>query len=181
MKKILFLSLGVFLMAACGNDNNAEQTDSAPTLLDSINAIEQAVGNPGTVYTADTAEMLVNLYNRFVNEFPEDSLTPIFMMRTAEIEINRGYLEKGIAIFDTILDKYTPGGFEGYADCMYMKAVYLDRDAENCDQAVAAYNAFIETFPDHYLVPDAKNSMKLSQKSQQELLSTVHQWEKKNK
>ena len=87
MKKILFLSLGVFLMAACGNDNNAEQTD----LLDSINAIEQAVGNPGTVYTADTAEMLVNLYNRFVNEFPEDSLTPIFMMRTAEIEINRGY------------------------------------------------------------------------------------------
>ena len=62
-----------------------------------------------------------------------------------------------------------------------MKAVYLDRDAENCEQAIAAYSAFIETFPDHYLVPDAKNSMKLSQKSQQELLSTVHQWEKKNK
>lgn len=182
MKKILFLSLGLFLMVACGsNDNNADSITEKDELIDSISAIEHAVGNPNMLFSGDTAEMMVKMYTRFVNDFPEDSLTPYYMMRTAEIEVNRGNFDKGIAIFDTILEKYTPGGFDSYADCMYRKALILDQDGEHCEQAIAAYGAFVETFPDHYLATEAKNNMKIAEKSQKELLETVHNWEKKRK
>ena len=182
MKKIFSLALVALFFAACGN--NGEKTQQAPdrdVLLDSISQLEQAIEDPSAIFSADTAEMMFGLYSRFVQYFPDDDLTPGYMLRMADIEVNRGNLEQGVALYDSIIEKYTPGGFDGYADCMYKKALALDQDGEHGEQAIAAYGAFIEQFPEHYLVPEAKKSMKISEMSQKELLATVHEWEKKDK
>lgn len=182
MKKLFLCALGAIIFAACGNNNNDDTnaTASAPdhdALMDSISAIEQAVGEEGMLFSADTAEMMVNMYTRFVNHFPEDSLTPIYMMRTADIEINRGRLETGIAIFDSVIENYTPGGFEFYADCMLRKAEALDQDGEHGQEAIAAYGKFVEAFPNHPAAKDLEKRFKFSKMSQQELLDAVHQME----
>ena len=183
MKKIFSLALVALLFAACGSNSeqNAQQTPpDHDALIDSITAIEETVDN-SLLFSADTAEMMVNLYSRFVQYFPEDDLTPSYMMRMAEIEVNRGNLDKGVAIYDSIIANYTPGGFDGYADCMLRKAEALDQDGEHGEKAIEAYHAFVEQFPDHPMAKDIAKRLKFSKMSQDELLSAVHEMEKKNK
>ena len=177
MKKILSLTLGLLLLAACGS--NEPKAPDHDALIDSISAIEQTVSEQSLLFSADTAEMMVNMYTRFVENFPEDSLTPIYMMRTADIEVNRGNIDKGIVLYDSVINTFL--GFEGLAECMLRKAEALDQDGEHRDLAIAAYNAFIAQYPDDPRSQEITGRLKYAEMSQDELLATVHKMEKQNK
>ncbi len=177
MKKIVILGFGLFLMAACGcNEQKAPDHDE---LIDSISAIEQTVSEQSLLFSADTAEMMVNMYTRFVDNFPEDSLTPIYMMRIADIEVNRGNFDKGIVLYDSVINTFL--GFEGLPECMLRKAEALDQDGEHREQAIAAYQDFISQYPDDPRSQEIVGRLQYANMTQEELLATVHKMENQSR
>lgn len=173
MKRTILCTIGVIVFAACSNNNDVKIDKDS--LIKQISDIEQTVSEHWTTYSDDTASLMVDLYTRFVNNFPEDSLTPIYMMRMADIEVNRGNFENGIALYDSAI-KFS--GFDYRADCMLRKAEALDQDGEHADQAISAYNDFVSQYPEHPMSKEIAGRLIYSRMSQEELVDAVHQMEK---
>ena len=95
----------------------------------------------------------VALYTKFANDFPNDSLAPVYLYKAADISFNMGKYPAALEYFNRIIDNY-----DEYADlgtCYFMVG-----DTFNCmaqyDQAKEAYQQFLDLFPDHPLASDTR-------------------------
>ena len=145
MKKALICLSAALLMAACGPNRDKE-----------VKAIEQHEQSLSTIdISSDDTEALqmVELYAQFANDFPEDSLAPIFLMRGADLNINLGNTDEAIKMLNTIIEQYP--GFEDLGGCFFLKG-YAYESAEQYDQAREAYTYFVENYPEHDLAADTR-------------------------
>jgi len=157
MKKIAIITLGTLLAVACGHNNGTPDHDA---LIDSISNIEQeqlqsyfAIGTD-----MDKANHIIELYSMFVSNFPDDSLAPVYMLRTAEVQINTGNFENAISTLDSIMLIYP--GFEDIAMCQFMKGRAYE-DNQQYDLAREAYTEFVNNYPDHVLAADTRKLLPL--------------------
>lgn len=150
MKKIILASLALVLTAACGNKNNVPERD---VLVDSIEVMEHGLMNASINTDLEKANRMVALYDLFANNYPDDSLAPIYMMRSAEIEINTGNYEAGVATLDSIMNLYP--GYEDLPICQFMKGTAYEMN-QQYDLAREAYTEFVEKYPDHVLAADTR-------------------------
>jgi tetratricopeptide (TPR) repeat protein len=150
MKKIILAIMGMGLLAACGNKNNVPDRD---VLVDSIEVMEQSLMNASVNTDLQKSNQMIALYDLFANNYPDDSLAPIYMMRSAEIEINTGNYEAGIATLDSIMNLYP--GYEELPICQFMKGTAYEMN-QQYDLAREAYTEFVERYPDHVLASDTR-------------------------
>lgn len=150
MKKIILAIMGMGLLAACGNRNNVPDRD---VLVDSIEVMEQSLMNASVNTDLQKSNQMIALYDLFANNYPDDSLAPIYMMRSAEIEINTGNYEAGIATLDSIMNLYP--GYEELPICQFMKGTAYEMN-QQYDLAREAYTEFVERYPDHVLASDTR-------------------------
>lgn len=150
MRKIILAIMGMGLLAACGNKNNVPDRD---VLVDSIEVMEQSLMNASVNTDLQKSNQMIALYDLFANNYPDDSLAPIYMMRSAEIEINTGNYEAGIATLDSIMNLYP--GYEELPICQFMKGTAYEMN-QQYDLAREAYTEFVERYPDHVLASDTR-------------------------
>ena len=150
MKKIILAIMGMGLLAACGNKNNVPDRD---VLVDSIEVMEQSLMNASVNTDLQKSNQMIALYDLFANNYPDDSLAPIYMFRSAEIEINTGNYEAGIATLDSIMNLYP--GYEELPICQFMKGTAYEMN-QQYDLAREAYTEFVERYPDHVLASDTR-------------------------
>jgi tetratricopeptide (TPR) repeat protein len=150
MKKIFLAIMGMGLMVACGSKNEVPERD---VLVDSIEVMEQGLMNASVNTDLEKANQMIALYDLFANNYPDDSLAPIYMMRSAEIEINTGSYEAGIATLDSIMNLYP--GSEELPICPFMKGTAYEMN-QQYDLAREAYTEFVERYPDHVLAADTR-------------------------
>lgn len=150
MKKIILAIMGLGLMVACGSKNEVPERD---VLVDSIEVMEQSLMNASVNTDLQKADRMIALYDLFANNYPDDSLAPIYMMRSAEIEINTGSYEAGIATLDSIMNLYP--GYEDLPICQFMKGTAYEMN-QQYDLAREAYTEFVEKYPDHVLASDTR-------------------------
>lgn len=150
MKKIFLAIMGMGLMVACGSKNEVPERD---VLVDSIEVMEQGLMNASVNTDLEKANQMIALYDLFANNYPDDSLAPIYMMRSAEIEINTGSYEAGIATLDSIMNLYP--GYEELPICQFMKGTAYEMN-QQYDLAREAYTEFVERYPDHVLAADTR-------------------------
>ena len=155
MKKIAILSLGVLLAVACGTKNNVPDHDA---LIDSIGNEEKSLAYFAVGADTAKANHIIALYDLFVSNFPDDSLAPIYMMRTAEVQINTGNFEEGINTLDSIMALYP--GFEDIAMCQFLKGTAYEQN-QQYDLAREAYTEFVDKYPDHVLASDTRKMLPL--------------------
>lgn len=153
MKKIIFCALGLILSVACGNKNEIPGRDE---LADDIAAREQALASFAVASNIEQADSMIALYQMFFNNYPDDSLAPIYMMRAAEIQINTGSFEEGISTLDSIMALYP--GFEDLAVCQFLKGTAYEQN-QQYDLAREAYTEFITNYPDHVLAADTRKML----------------------
>ncbi len=177
MKRTILCTIGVMVLAACGSKNDEVRVDK-DSLIERISGIEQTVSERWATYSDDTASLMVELYTRFVSHFPEDSLTPIYMMRMADIEVNRGNFEEGVALYDSAIEF---SGFDYRADCMLRKAEALDQEGEHGEEAIAAYRDFVSQYPEHPMSKEIAGRLKYAKMTQEELVDAVHEMEKRQR
>ncbi len=84
MKRLLFAlcTLGALLLTACGPNRSKE--------LDNIRTLESTVREADMVASPETALQLTNSYLQFSQNFPDDSLTPIFLYNASDLSLNIG-------------------------------------------------------------------------------------------
>ena len=149
MKKTIIILMGVILMAACGHKVNREEQ------IQKIEEMEQSFENDILNQSADeesTLQML-SLYRGFYNNFPDDSLAPVYMQRAADFCITTGHANTAIELLDSVVALYP--GFEDLGGCWFLKG-YAYEAMENYDSARVAYTYFVDNYPDHYLASDTR-------------------------
>jgi len=80
-----------------------------------------------------------------------------------------------IEYFNRILLNYR--GFSKLPYCLFMQAYILENQMNQYDQAKTRYQEFIDKYPNHILVKDAKASIENMGKPIEELMK---QWDEKN-
>lgn len=141
------------VLVSCGNKNATPDRDM---LADSIGSMEHRLATYSVATDPEKAAQMVALYRQFAENFPDDSLAPIYMMRSAEIQVNTGSFEEAVATLDSIIALYP--GFEDIAGCQFLKGLAYEQN-QQYDLAREAYTEFVTKYPDHVLAADTRKTL----------------------
>ena len=160
------------LLTACGANRNDEDTLLPLTqeaLIDSIDNLDRSL-REDLHFDAVKANLMTAWCLEYAERFPEDSLAPVYMLKTAQIQINSGEFDQGVSLLDSIIELYP--GFEDVAICQYLKGQAYEQN-QQYDKAREAYTLFVTNYPDHYLTPDTKKNLPYVGMSPEEQLQKV--------
>ena len=166
MKKIILCLMGIALMAACGHKMNREE------MIKNIEEHEQTLEMDylDVPDSRDMASEMMSLYRQFYTAFPNDSLAPIYMQCTADLEITFEMTDDAVALLDSIITQYP--GYEDVAGCWFLKG-YAYESVENYDSARVAYTYFVDNYPDHYLANDTRTTLQYLGLSPEEMFEAI--------
>ncbi len=169
MKRILvpILAFGIFF--SCSTSDN--RTKSAEKIAE----MEHIVLTDAHSIKPETADSLVVMYQNFVTENPQDSLSPAYLFRAADILANRKECLKAIDLLDKLVKDYPKSSYAPEAS--FLKGVIFQDVCLNKEKAEESFNEFIATYPDSPLVNDAKGLLILN-KAEDEF-ELIRQWEEK--
>ncbi|MCF6170688.1 MAG: tetratricopeptide repeat protein [Bacteroidales bacterium] len=177
MKKTLLFLLIVALFSTACEGPQKDERESGPVSLEESIRLQEA-----KVYDADQnklsrqdASVLVNLYEKFANKNPEDTLAPEYLFRASDITMNLRRPGQTIRLFDRILTDYPD--FEKAPAVLFLKAFVYEDQMQDFDNAKKFYELFLEKYPDDDFADDAEISLKNLGKSPEEL---IMEFEKKN-
>lgn len=160
MKKysIIILSL-TLLFTAC-----------KPKAADKQKAIADLETASYEVYDTAQLHQLLNAYAEYVKLFPQDSLTPEYLLRAGSINIKMGDGGAALQNFDRIINYYPH--FSKLPEVYYYKAYTFEAVIFDLEMAKAGYTDFITRFPNHELVTDAQLSIKYLGMSPDEIVAS---------
>lgn len=169
MRKItLFFLAIVFIVSACDGPSNEKKVDAA-SLKDSILKQESKVydAKQNRLQKKD-AELLIGLYEKYADTYPEDLLSPDYLYRASDILMNLKKPKQTIALFDRILNDYPK--FEKAPAVLFLKAFVYEDQLQDYNNAKTYYELFISKYPESDFADDAEVSLKNLGKSPEELI-----------
>lgn len=137
-----------------------------------------------TIIYADTIGMpdrnkaleLIQAYENYVNAFPEDTLSPEYLYKGAEVAMNMMMAGRAIEYHQRIMNAYPD--FDKVSYSLFLQAFIYENQMQQFDTAKKIYQQFIDTYPDHPLADDARVSLQNMGRSIEELIES---WEKGEK
>ena len=160
--RALLFAFSLLLLAACSPDREKMVAD--------IEEHEAAMSMLDVSVDEDKAQEMIGLYRHFVNEFPDDSLAPVYMMRVADISITLGETEQAVNVLDSIINIYP--GFEDVPFCLFQKG-YAYEASEQYDKARQCYQQFVDEYPDHYMAADTRKMLPYIGMSPEEMFEAI--------
>lgn len=181
MRTIAFASAcAALLFCACGGHTESSDAPAAPEAAKAqeaarrIHKMEQDIWS-GPSFDLKEAQSLVDVYLAYAKDFPIDSLTPGFLFNAANAKKNLGDPRGSVQLYDRIIANYP--NWPRTPDCYYLKAFVLDDALHELGAAKTAYEIYINKFPDHTYVKDAKASIA---NLGMDPLELVHKFERQN-
>jgi outer membrane protein assembly factor BamD (BamD/ComL family) len=179
MRAFITLSVvAVVLLAACGGNTEApatEDTQKAEEAAARIHVMEDSLFKQPT-FDSKGAQALLDVYLAYAKTFPLDTLTPEYLFRAAGGKNNLGDPRGGIGLYDRIIKNYP--SWRKTPDAYYLKALSLDKDLHQLGEAKTAYQAFINEYPEHPFVNDAKRMMEYLGLTDEELIKKFQEMNK---
>ena len=164
MKRILLLAAAVLLLGACNTKANRDQAAA------DIAAAEAQLAQVNIAVDEQQAHDLLALYQQFATDFPEDSLAPVYLQKSADICLNLGDNDQALAILDTLIAQYP--GYDDLAGCLFLKGQAYE-NSEQYDLARQAYTQFVDQYPDHVLAPDTRKMLPYIGLTPEEMLNAI--------
>ncbi|PLW91763.1 MAG: hypothetical protein C0592_14245 [Marinilabiliales bacterium] len=162
---LIVISIAVFV-AACSN--------AKEQLIDDIKAKEQIVSESiGDQFDKSTAESLRQDYLQFANEYPDDSLAPVFMHKASELAINLNMPQEAVSTIDSLIIKFPD--YQFLPDAWFFKGFIQETYLNDEAGALKTYETFIEKFPKHEMVPQVQFSIENMGVSEEELIKQFMQ------
>jgi outer membrane protein assembly factor BamD (BamD/ComL family) len=160
-KSYLILLLIPFLFAGCGPSRDK----SAKTIL----AMEKRLFSPqSTSFDKAKWDSLINLYESFSKNFPNDSLVPGYTFNAANISMNTGNGQKALALFDQIITRYP--NYSKAPLCLFFKGYVYENLEHDLGKAKEIYLQFIEKYPNNEFVSAAQASIQNLGKSPEQMV-----------
>ena len=152
MKKTLVILMGVAMLAACGHKMSREEM--IKNIEEQEMNLDYSITNPDVVDSVQSA--MIDLYRQFYVAFPNDSLAPVYMQRSANMLISLQCTDEAVAVLDSIIDQYP--GFEDLGTCWFLKGLAYE-NVEEYDSARAVYSYFVNNYPDHVQARDTRTRL----------------------
>jgi outer membrane protein assembly factor BamD (BamD/ComL family) len=171
MKKSIILSLPVilFLAVSCG--------PSRQKAADQIQVMEKSLFAPeSSGFSKSKADSLLLMYEGFIKKHPDDTLSPGYLFKAANIVMNSGDGPKALNLFDQYLKNYPDKPKASL--CLFFKAFIYENVMQNLDKAKETYLLFIEKYPSDEFVKDAKMAIENLGKTPEML---IREFEEKQK
>lgn len=168
LKYSLFALLLVAGSIACTPGN---QKDAAK-----INAAEEELfaENDGFIDRTKAME-IVDLYEAYANNYPEDSMAVEYIFKGAEFCLNLGAGDRAIALYDRVIKDYPD--FRKAPECLFLKGYVYENYLGDLENARVIYTEFIEKYPDNEFADDAEISIQNLGKTPEELIQQFEQSE----
>lgn len=173
MRKILGIFVVSMIVLSCSqskkNDviNRQKAIKQIESNLDSVRNVRLLL--PDDIYPLTTA------YWQYYEDFPEDSLSPFYLYKAAELTI---YMQQGIKAISYLkrIEQYYPD-YSDLSSVLFLIGFTYDNDVRDYDSAKQYYSLFLEKYPDHQLANDTKILIQNLGKSPEEL---IREFEAKN-
>ncbi len=162
LKKCIFslFFVSLLLMFSCKESDEekdeAHDPEEAVLMYQTISELEHQLflsDEPDTLL----AEKMIDKYVKYANKFPNDTASPEFLFKAAEISMNFGLPSDAINYLSRIEARYKD--FDKYGTCLFLKAFIYNYYLNNISEAERYYSKFIEEYPNHALVENAKSSL----------------------
>lgn len=171
IRSILFILILSSFVLSCSSIQQKPKT-----VQEKINELESIIFSEESKYTTDDATALANLYIRFADSIPTDSLSPEYLFKAADILRYQLDTQRTIAIFDRIMTAYPR--HEKAIMSLFLKAFVFDTQLNDTASAHMYYADFIEKYPSNIFAEDAKNAINNLGKSLEEI---IKEFEEQNK
>jgi outer membrane protein assembly factor BamD (BamD/ComL family) len=113
-------------------------------------------------------DSLLKMYDEFITRFPEDSLSPVYLFKAANLAITEGDGNKALAFLDQFIKKYP--GHPKVPVCTFFKGYVYENILKNMDQAKESYLFYIEKYPNDDFVKDARMAIKNLGKTPEQMI-----------
>lgn len=158
----------IVLVSACGiSKDKSEQR---------IASMEERLFNSENGFSQAGADSLIQLYRDFAANYPNDSLTPVYLFKAASITMNLQDGQGAITLFDQIRESYPE--FERVPLCLFFKGYIQENLMGDIDKARETYQLFITTYPDHDFVDDAQASINNLGKTPEQMIQEFESGQK---
>jgi TolA-binding protein len=169
-RKLLFIliSFSLFMAVSCGPAKKEQQSK--------IESLEKALMNTkqGSVDTAKALE-LIEAYQSFAEDYPQDSLAGEYLFKMAEIQLHAVSPQEAIMTLDRVMKEYP--SYRKIPECLFLKGFIYENNLHDLEKAKAAYQQFVTLYPQHYFADDARVLIQNLGKSPEEL---IREFEAKN-
>jgi outer membrane protein assembly factor BamD len=151
MVATLAASLGALWLAACAG--------SLPSIPDTPDAV---MAKADALFARDSYFQSAEVYRAFLERYPGHDRSDVAQFRLAESYFRDGEYELAAVEYQILLANY------GYSDhapealfrigvCFWEQSPKASRDQQKSYDALAKFEQFIQTFPDHPLVTEARD------------------------
>lgn len=158
MKNLMFLFILAtgLLLSSCGSEPPAEEGLSQDRLSELIQGLQGALEEQKDQPRVDSATIrtLVDRVEEYARRFPQDTLTPKFLFRTAAASRGIGDFEKAVELWGRITVSYE--NYKRAPEALFLQGLTLDENLADTGRARQQYEAFLERYPKHPLANDAR-------------------------
>lgn len=168
-RHIIFSGLmALVLSQACNNGSSRDQMVNDLRVQDSIftsNSNKMAIDN-------EEAQKMVDGYVQFANQFPQDSLSPLFLHKAGDIYSRTANCDEALKLYDRIIEQYPD--YVNIEDVFFNRGWTLE-SAQRYPEAREAFKDYLERCPNHPLANDIRymleqNLIGLSAEEQYEVI-----------
>jgi outer membrane protein assembly factor BamD (BamD/ComL family) len=148
MKKLLFVLLSGIMILFYGCGPSHDQAVSQ------IQSIEKSLFSPDAVsFNKEKADSLLSQYKTFIEKYPNDTMSPGFLFKAANIAMNSGDGPGSLKLFDQYLQNYPDKPKASL--CLFFKAFIFENIMQDLEKARETYLLFIEKYPNDDFAKDA--------------------------
>ncbi len=166
---ILFVVVAILAGSSC----------ESPSLKERIQQQEKQLQNsePENI-DEDFLEGLVDDYLAYANNHPEDSLTPYYRFRSADILMNINQPSGALEQLNILIEQYS--GFDKADDALFLKGYIYENQLGELGRAKEVYERFLEKYPEHDFADDVEVSIEHLGRSPEELVRMFEEKQKEN-
>jgi outer membrane protein assembly factor BamD (BamD/ComL family) len=167
---LIATSFLLFLVSACGNDVSEKTGKSKEAIREELlKAVElqEAEMHKSPELNIAIAGVAIKAYYDFTTMFPDDSLSPDFIFKAAEIATATKQYPQALGYYQTIEEKYT--SYKLYPESLFLQASLLDNFINDDLKAKVVYEKLIAKYPTSSYANDAKFAIANLGKTDEEL------------
>lgn len=168
MKKrsLILILLAALFLASC---DTPQKSKSREQQIKDIAEMENDYRNSqATTHFMENAQKLLAGYADFVDQYPQDTLSPEFLMRSSIVALNTHQETYAITLLNRIYESYPNSPLR--PEALFRQAYIYDDLLGYPDRARALYEQFLVMFPNDPLARDAEQLLKFVDEDPEEFI-----------
>lgn len=141
--------LGITLLFSCGPSKTKIESD----ISDIVKELKTAEN-----LDAEKVSNLIELYNLYIEKFPNDEKVPKYMEMKAKYLGAINHYDLALNVYEEIFDKFPD--YDKRSEALFMQAFINEVNLNNLDEAERLYNKYLELYPDGEFAKDATFSLR---------------------